>query len=409
MNTIGIGVRAHLLRVVRGAVANNHPSASQSRVTRRTWREKKYSKSAAMASGGSDPAGRTVPGLHSVVEEAVQPAAYHHLGAVTGIGGATKTQLHQGPAAAGRCSAALARRRDGGNRHTAAVAVAGLALCCCAAVLIRAAGSAPWGYRRAGLVSLVGADPAGQLSGRALEDVKMMYAQNPKLVKEFASLTGRTGHQLLRELVGQKKTMPAAHQRHFKGPSLATLDKYMLQLKRATEEQTHNVGATGIDGELPVAALATAEVNKRTAMMMIDDLSQDWDHSANYTQTPWEFCAGRNLSPRQIRACTGHLIRAAGVHSHRDLNMNAKIYDRFCTGDGHQYIDKYGSPIVLPPGSRAKCAKIVTARANVDTLLKRQVTMYRSHVNRVSGLVTPPKREVEGSHGINCRLIPEGC
>ena len=53
--------------------------------------------------------------------------------------------------------------------------------------------------------------------------------------------------------------------------------------------------------------------------------------------------------------------------------------------------------------------QIVTARTNVDELLKRQVTMYKEHRDRVTGTATRPKWEMQGSHGINCHLIPDGC
>jgi hypothetical protein len=53
--------------------------------------------------------------------------------------------------------------------------------------------------------------------------------------------------------------------------------------------------------------------------------------------------------------------------------------------------------------------QVVTARTNVDALLKRQVTMYKEHRDRVTGVVTPAKWEMQGSHGIACHLIPDGC
>ena len=254
----------------------------------------------------------------------------------------------------------------------AAVAAAAVALCC-AAVMLAGAGSEAGG-RRVSLDAVRGRAGAA-LGGKALADVRQMYEQNPAAFKEFVTLTGSRGQALLSQVVGPAKPAPP---RVFKGPSLHTLDAYMHQLsaltsqaKRETEEQVRDwqggaaVPATAEEATRLGAwkAFATADVNKRTAWMMVNDLSQDWDKSSNYSTTPWEFCAGRNLSPRQIRECTGHLIRVAGVHSHRDLNVNAKIYDRFCTGDGHQYIDKYGSPIFLPVGSRKMCAKVTTPRS----------------------------------------------
>jgi len=288
-------------------------------------------------------------------------------------------------------------------------------LCCAATLYADAARGSADAVRLAAMGSDAtrGRAPVA-LAGRALADVKQLYQRNPELVKEFALLTGSTGQRLLSEVDGATK--PAAP-RVFKGPSLHTLDNYMQQLTRVTEEQVRGPSgreerhgsAEGTPDNPTWQVLGTAEVNKRTAWMMVSDLSSDWDKNSNYSATPWEFCAGRNLSPRQIRECTGHLIRVAGVHSHRDLNMNAKIYDRFCTGDGHQFIDKYGSPILLPVGSRAMCTKIVTARTNVDALLKRQVTMYKEHRDRVTGSIAPAKWEIQGSHGINCHLIPDGC
>jgi hypothetical protein len=272
---------------------------------------------------------------------------------------------------------AMLRRAGPGFRRPAAAAAAAAALCCVGATLLLAGGSS-----RASLAAVGGAQrgrAGAELGAKALADVREMYRQNPALFKEFALLTGSRGQKLLSQVA--EPVQPAAP-RAFKGPSLHTLDTYMRQLsaltlqdtKRVSEEQVHDwpageaVPATAPAASAgPVAwhAFATADVNKRTAWMMVNDLSNDWDKSSNYSVTPWEFCAGRNLSPRQIRECVGHLIRVAGVHSHRDLNVNAKIYDRFCTGDGHQYIDKQGNPIFLPVGSRKMCAKVAYPTAAV--------------------------------------------
>jgi hypothetical protein len=62
----------------------------------------------------------------------------------------------------------------------------------------------------------------------------------------------------------------------------------------------------------------------------------------------------------------------------------------------------------LNPPTRST-VQVVTARTNVDALLKRQVTMYKEHRDRVTGVVTPAKWEMQGSHGIACHLIPDGC
>ena len=254
---------------------------------------------------------------------------------------------------------AAVRVRQRGTGWRRAIAFSAAAVLCCAAVLHLGTGAVEGGGR----VSMgeAGYDKGGQLSGKALADVKQMYAHNPMLVKEFAQLTGSSGQRLLTQIQGPpKKKAKEPEKLKFKQPSLHTLDKYMQQLKSSMEEQVHYGADESSSGERmpPWQALGTVEVNKRTALMLVNDLSEDWDKNTNYTKTPWEFCAGRNLSPRQIRECTGHLIRAAGVHSHRDLNMNAKIYDRFCTGDGHQFIDKYGSPIFLPTNNRDMCSKV---------------------------------------------------
>lgn len=151
-----------------------------------------------------------------------------------------------------------------------------------------------------------------------------------------------------------------------------------------------------------------AIVNRNAAWMVVQDLSSHWDSNANYTQTPWEFCAGRHLSRRQLRDCAEHLIQAAGVKYHRDLNLDTKIYQLMCTDTGHTYIDNRGSTYALPVGTKAACDKIVSARNNVDMMMKRQVTMYKSHVDD-DGHVTPPKAEKDGSHGVSCGELEMGC
>jgi hypothetical protein len=35
--------------------------------------------------------------------------------------------------------------------------------------------------------------------------------------------------------------------------------------------------------------------------------------------------------------------------------------------------------------------------------------MYKEHRDRVTGVVTPPAWEIQGSHGVDCSLIPDGC
>ena len=238
----------------------------------------------------------------------------------------------------GACHRVRPAAGSGHVRRTCAAgrvaAAATLALLLCAAAVLYAGGpGGPGGPGRSVSLAAVGGAAArgrGQLAGKALADIKQMYEQDPQLVKEFAMLTGKSGQSLLNQIAPP----PTEHAKPpaFKGPSLRTLDTYMQQLSDATEEQVREstMPSTADEaGQLKAFKLLdTVDVNKRTAWMMVNDLSQDWDKNSNYSSTPWEFCAGRNLSPRQIRECAGHLIRVAGVHSHRDLNMNAKIYDR---------------------------------------------------------------------------------
>jgi hypothetical protein len=51
----------------------------------------------------------------------------------------------------------------------------------------------------------------------------------------------------------------------------------------------------------------------------------------------------------------------------------------------------------------------VTAKDNVERLLKRQISQYKTHRDPVTGTETPPKMEVQGSHSVNCEELPEGC
>ena len=224
--------------------------------------------------------------------------------------------------------AALEAAQTGRGRTAAAAA-----MLMCAAAVLYAGETGSLARPHVSLAAVAASGRGRGLSGKALADVEQMYARDPQLVKEFALLTGKSGQALL-DQIAPPKAQPLKP-KVFKGPTLHTLDTYMQQLSDATEEQVRestmpNMEAQTDAGQLKKAfnMLNTVEVNKRTAWMMINDLSQDWDKHSNYSATPWEFCAGRNLSPRQIRMCTGHLIRVAGVHSHRDLNMNAKIYDR---------------------------------------------------------------------------------
>lgn len=154
-------------------------------------------------------------------------------------------------------------------------------------------------------------------------------------------------------------------------------------------------------------------VNRNAAWMVVQDLSSHWDANANYTAHPWQFCQGRHLSRRQLRDCAHHLISAAGVKYHRDLNIDSKIYQLMCTNTGHTYIDNRGSTYALPAGTQAACDRIVTARSNVDLLLKRQVTKFKSHV--VSAQNAPclkieptptPTPTPTLSENANCRALP---
>ena len=48
------------------------------------------------------------------------------------------------------------------------------------------------------------------------------------------------------------------------------------------------------------------------------------------------------------------------------------MYDRLCGSSGNHYIDSQGNVYPLPPGTKEECAEAVTARNNVNMLMKRQ-------------------------------------
>ena len=76
---------------------------------------------------------------------------------------------------------------------------------------------------------------------------------------------------------------------------------------------------------------------------------------------------------------------------------------------GHHYMDAHGNAMPLPPGTKALCAAAVTARNNVNMLMKRQVTMHKQYRDRVTGQLVPAAIEMHGSHEIPCSMIPDGC
>ncbi len=151
---------------------------------------------------------------------------------------------------------------------------------------------------------------------KSIAAVKEMFQKNPDFLEQWTKLTGSTGKLLLAKVKG-KVVKPQVHPPHFSqlDKDLSQLDTSMIQLSSSTQDQ-------GTDTTwLP-------HVNSRAAFLMVTDLSKDWDSHTNYSSTPWEFCAGRELSDRQIRECAEHLIIAAGVQSHRDLELDSKVRHR---------------------------------------------------------------------------------
>jgi hypothetical protein len=145
---------------------------------------------------------------------------------------------------------------------------------------------------------------------KSIAAVKQLFQKNPDFLEQWAKLTGSTGKVLLAKVKGKPPVYPP----HFSqlDKDLSQLDTSIIQLSSTTQDQ-------GSDTTwLP-------HVNSRAAFLMVSDLSKDWDAHTNYSSTPWEFCAGRELSDRQIRECAEHLISAAGVPSHRDLELDSKV------------------------------------------------------------------------------------
>ncbi|EKX51756.1 hypothetical protein GUITHDRAFT_102363 [Guillardia theta CCMP2712] len=233
----------------------------------------------------------------------------------------------------------------------------------------------------------------GALMGSALKDVQQLYKSNPKMIEEWAMLTGNKGEALLHLLQSQSRPRAQRDVNIRRGTS--KLNQYLHELKLASEEERRASESRSSAMREGRKSLSVQEpVEKHTAWILVNDLSREWDRNANYTRTPWEFCAGRDLSGRQLRDCVEHLMRAVGVKYHRDLNMDSKLYDDFCSQTGHTILDKHGSPTPIPRGTRRKCI---------------QITMYKTKRNRVTGALTPPAHELKGSHGIDCSVIPDGC
>ena len=235
-------------------------------------------------------AGGVLLGVH---EEAVQPLGCAATRAAV-AGEAVSLGRAGGSYAPVRAREGAVRRwRHAGLGHAACAAGAAVVLCCCAAVLFAGAGSGAKAGATGGVsLAVVGGNDrgrAGQLTGKALADVKQMYAQNPELVKEFALLTGSSGQRLLSQVAG---THTPAQPKTFRGPSLHTLDTYMQQLSTLTSQEMTEAQVRRNVGTVPSTAeeatrlntwgnLDTVDVNKRTAWMLVKDLSQDWDKSSN--------------------------------------------------------------------------------------------------------------------------------
>ncbi len=144
---------------------------------------------------------------------------------------------------------------------------------------------------------------------KSIAAVKQLFQKNPDFLEQWTKLTGSTGKVLLAKVKGK----PQVHPPHFSDldKDLSRLDTSIVQLSSSTDQGSDTTW-------LP-------HVNSRAAFLMVSDLSKDWDAHTNYSSTPWEFCAGRELSDRQIRECAEHLITAAGVQSHRDLELDSKV------------------------------------------------------------------------------------
>eukprot|EP00961_Rhodomonas_salina_P047924 643274-Rhodomonas_salina.1 len=218
------------------------------------------------------------------------------------------------------------RRREW-SRRLQVVCGASATLCLLAVVQLLQDGKGGGGISSLGQVEESGGGAKAALNLKALQAVKEIYHQDPAFVKDWALLTGRDGQKLLQQIQGPKKEILAKKPEH----SFVKLDKDLQQLDTTTQDVVEDSSETpGGEDEKggKKLDLSLPEVNQRAAWMLVKDLSKDWDVHSNYSTTPWEFCAGRDLSKRQIAQCTEHLMSAAGIKAHRDMNLNAKIYDR---------------------------------------------------------------------------------
>jgi hypothetical protein len=145
----------------------------------------------------------------------------------------------------------------------------------------------------------------------SIAQVKHMFKGNPELLKQWVKLSGKGGEVLIARPIAK----PRSHR-------FSDLDKDLQQLDSSIDQLTTS---TKEDGS---SSTWTPNLNSRAAFLMVNDLSSDWDAHTNYSSTPWEFCVGRDLSTRQIRECSDHLISAAGIKAHRDLEFDSKVRAR---------------------------------------------------------------------------------
>eukprot|EP00960_Hanusia_phi_P018367 541710-Hanusia_phi.AAC.3 len=130
----------------------------------------------------------------------------------------------------------------------------------------------------------------GSLMGSALKDVQQLYKSDPKMVEEWAMLTGKKGKALLHLLQGKTT--------HHGRPALKTqrggskLNQYLHELKLASREEAADKDVSEVVERMQGLGVGQ-KMEKGTAWMLVNDLSDEWDHNANYTTTPWEFCKRR--------------------------------------------------------------------------------------------------------------------
>ena len=159
----------------------------------------------------------------------------------------------------------------------------------------------------------------------SISAVKRMFKDNTGLLKQWVKLSGNEGKVLL----ASAKTKPRLHRFSNLDKDLQQLDSSIGQLSSDASDTSKDVGSDST--WLP-------HVNSRAAFLMVNDLSKDWDAHTNYSSTPWEFCVGRDLSTRQIRECAEHLIAAAGVKAHRDLELDSKVHSEGRDIEGHSFL-----------------------------------------------------------------------